>query len=211
MALIAGGFGVGGALGGTLLTGFLGRRSDRARLAADDARRWLSDRRQTCGSYLNLTESMLRQVDSVATFLPRTAGGPISAEYRGYLHDTFMEYAGRWDDELQPALHEVQLMALPGVADLADRVSGALMELSAFIEGPDRYGSDDYYPHWLATRDLVHLVRDAMRKELGLPELGQSPSATDDDWPWLPDRANPDTYRRRFNVTTSEPGLGVGQ
>lgn len=102
----------------------------------------------------------------------------------------------RWEEVLQPALEEIQLLASPEVTDLADRVSGALLHITIEIETPSTFV--DYYPGWFQARDLVQILRDAMRQELGLKALPEQPPdmKLKDNWPWLPDRPDRDSYRQ---------------
>ena len=102
-----------------------------------------------------------------------------------FIRNGLQGYYERWDDELQPALVEVQLIATPEVSDLADRVSAALMEITAPVE-LRRYFVD-YYPGWFQAQDLLQVLQNSMRNELGVSgELDLVPKS--DDWPWLPDR-----------------------
>lgn len=133
-ALLTGAFGLGGVLAGVVLNNRLGRRTDERRLDADDARRWLADRRLIYSNYLSLSEQMLRRVDAVGVFLSYDGNNEITDEDELIIAEGLSEYLAAWEDELQPALHEVQLMASPEVSDLADRVSGALMEVTTTIE-----------------------------------------------------------------------------
>jgi hypothetical protein len=97
--------------------------------------------------------------------------------------DVFTFY-NRWYDELQPALGEVQLLAGPTVAELADRTSMALIRLNEFLSSREKYELVD--EHKLKTRHLLDATRNAMRAELGLT----SPIKTfpvPEDWPWLSD------------------------
>ncbi len=210
IALLTGGFALAGGLGGVVLSGAFTRRADSRRLRAEDERRWLTDRRTAYAAFLALAESMLREVDGVAAFLPYD--GAIDDE-DGYdeeneylMTDGLQEYLERWEEVLQPALGEVQLLASPEVADLADRVSGALMEVTAYIERRDAFTR--YYPAWFQAQDLVEVLRNAMRVELGLPAmLGDSRVAgrRSDDWPWLPDRPTRESYYQGHGMHDS-PG-----
>lgn len=69
-----------------------------------------------------------------------------------------MEYYAKWEDSLQPLLGEVQLLATGSVADLADRVSGALMEITWRVDKRAPFIS--YYPAWFQAQDLLHVLRD---------------------------------------------------
>jgi hypothetical protein len=191
--ILTGSFALGGGLGGVVLTGWLTRRNEKRRLAAEDARRWLADRRRIYAAYLVLAESMLRQIDGLGVFLSYDGSETVSEDDEAMIHEGLFEYHCRWDDELQPALLEVQLMATPTVADLADRVSGALMEITGVVELRGTF--TDYYPGWFQARDLFEVLRNAMRAELGLPEaLSSVARKEDDDWPWLSSRPDRDSY-----------------
>lgn len=182
-ALLAGAFGLVGVLGGAFGTNLVNTRAEQRRLAADDARRWLATRREIYGSYLALTESMLREIEGVATALSYDGSKPASEDDHLELSDGLLTYMLRWDDALQPALYEVQLMASAHVADLADRMAGALMELGSLVDRDQTY--TDYSPHWFRARDMNGALRNAMREELGLAPVDLE-SPRDDYWPWLP-------------------------
>ena len=112
-------------------------------------------------------------------------------------------YFEQWDDDLQPALGEVQLMASSSVADLADRVSGALMDLTSNIE---RRGSfEEHYPAWFQTQDLIQVLRNAMREELGLPPV-DADLPRDLSWPWLTDRPSRESYVQHIRGRTKAEG-----
>ncbi|MGW6499602.1 hypothetical protein [Nonomuraea angiospora] len=191
--ILTGAFALAGGLGGVLLTGLITRRNERRRLAADDERRWLNDRRQIYVRYLTLAQEMHRELDSFAVFLSYDGRNPVDDENEKFISDGLLHYFGRWEDELQPILSEVQLMATPPVTDLADRVSGALMEITTVVEKRGTFIS--YYPGWFQTQDLIDVLRNAMRVELGLPEaLSSTPHNRDADWPWLSDRPPRESY-----------------
>jgi hypothetical protein len=69
VALVSGCLALGGALSGVLLSNTFSRRTDRARLKAEDDRRWLTDRRSVYARFLGLSEAMLREIDGVAVFM----------------------------------------------------------------------------------------------------------------------------------------------
>jgi hypothetical protein len=193
VALLSGGFALAGGLGGVVLSGSLARRADDRRWRAEDQRRWLADRRTTYANFLGLASSMLREIDGIGVFL--TDGDkPIPDDDEQLIANRLFEYWVRWDDELQPALGEVELLASPEVADLADRMSGALMELTAPIEL--RQASDDFYPLEFQAQDLLDVLRNAMRTELGLSAVSREGhlGRRDDEWPWLPDRPPRESY-----------------
>lgn len=193
VALVAGGFGLGGGLAGVALTAWTSRKADERRLAEEDARRWLTDRRRIYADYLGLAETLLKEVDATAVFLSYDGKHSVSEGDEQFLSEGEFDFHRRWDEDLQPALAEVQLMAGPQVADVARRVSGAFLELVHFIES--RAAFSDYYPAWFQTQDLIHVLRNAMRTELGLPPFGSEEiSHEEQDWPWLPDRPPRESY-----------------
>ncbi|WP_161180418.1 hypothetical protein [Streptomyces sp. SID4985] len=193
-ALLAGGFALVGSFGGVLISGSLARRADERRLAAEDERRWLTDRRASYSSYLGLAESMLKEIDSVAAFLSYDGEQPIADDDEELIVEGLADYLVKWDEALQPALGEVELLATPGVADLAGRVSGALLELTSYVE--TRRAFTEYYPSWFQAQDLVEVLKNAMRVELGVSAtlrdatLGRRSA----EWPWLPDRPPREAY-----------------
>lgn len=186
-ALLTGFFALAGALGGVLLRDWVSRRADERRIAAEDARRWLGERRHIYAAYLGLAES-LNEIDRVALLTFDNGSDPLDEEEK---RDLLFDYFQRWEEEVQPSLGEVQLIATSAVTDLADRVSGTLMELTANIEA--RGSFDDHYPAWFQARDLLQVLRNAMREELGLsPVEIQFPRSR--SWPWLPDRPPRESY-----------------
>jgi hypothetical protein len=90
------------------------------------------------------------------------------------------EYTVRWREQLQPALGEIQLLASPEVADLAHGVTLALMDLADEVDSRSHY--DAYYPISLRTNDLLKLLREAMRRELGVS--GELVTQQLRAWPW---------------------------
>lgn len=182
--LLTGAFGLAGVLGGVLLTSHLTRHADERRMSSEDERRWLIDRRSVYAEYLGIIFSMLREMDGLTCFLPNADEEEISEENEAYLKDNLLEYYMDWDDKLQPALEEIQLLAEPKVAELADRTSFALMELGGFVESRQPYSS--VHPYLNQTRRLIDIIRNAMRAELGLVDpVNTFPMPQ--DWPWLPD------------------------
>ncbi|MFI8927011.1 hypothetical protein ACIG3E_04895 [Streptomyces sp. NPDC053474] len=193
-ALLAGGFALAGSLGGVLISGNLARRTDERRLAAEDERRWLTDRRASYSSYLGLAESMLKEIDSVAVLLSYDGEQPVTSDEEELIVEGLADYLVKWDEVLQPALGEVQLLATSEVADLADRVSGALLELTIYVE--TRRAFTEYYPSWFQAQDLVKVLKDAMRVELGVSATFQNATLSRQlaEWPWLPDRPPREAY-----------------
>lgn len=179
---------VAGAAVGALLAWLLARAADKRRLDAEDKRRWLADRRSVYASYLGLAGAMLQEIDSFAIFL----SGEGSEEQEEWIKEGLLDYLYKWETELQRALGEVQLLASPDVVDLAERVSGALMDITAPVEL--RQAFDDYYPGWFQTQDLVSVLLNAMRGELGLLPAALGPSRRDENWPWLDNRPARESY-----------------
>lgn len=182
--IIAGLIGVGGSLGGVVLTTALGNRADRERLAETDARRWLEDRRKSYAEYLVLSQAMLQDIDRAAAFLPYDESEVASAEDEALRKEILFDYHVRWDDELQPLLADLSLLAGAKVGDMADRAAGALMEITGTVEAGGAYL--EFSPQYFRARDLVGRLRNAMRSELGLDEALDLESPRDGIWPWLP-------------------------
>src|SRR4051812_14500871 len=133
-ALLTGGFTIGGGIAVAVLSALLGRTGEKRRVRVEDDRRWLMDRRAAYAKYLGLAEVMLREIDGVAAFLSYDGQGEIPPKDEELLAEGLFDYFVKWEESLQPLLGEVQLLAVGEVADLADRVSGALMEVTWRIE-----------------------------------------------------------------------------
>ncbi|MCW2900211.1 MAG: hypothetical protein JWO67_2476 [Streptosporangiaceae bacterium] len=198
-SLLTGAFGLGGGLGGVLLSSGLAQRGERRRLTAEDERRWLADRRGIYASYLGLAESMHKEIDRFAVFLSYDGTKAISDEEEEMIGESLREYFMKWEDELQPALGQVRLMGTPKVVDLAERVAVALMEITSEVELRKTF--TDYYPGWFQVGDLLRVLLNAMRKELGLPETS---SSRDQDWPWLPERPSRESYVQKHPRPSAE-------
>lgn len=195
LAVIAGSF----ALGGVLLGGAVNYLAAWRQRVAEDKRRWLADRRSLYATYLGIAASKMQEIDSSATFLRHWPDDPMpNDEDQGFIYEGLHEYINGWETELQPALGEVQLLASDRVADLADRVSSALMELTFFLEADQAF--TDYYPMWFQTQDLLGVLRNAMREELGLGELPNTRVRSGDDYPWLPDRPTRESYHQAHHT-----------
>lgn len=208
-ALTAGGFALSGTLAGVSLSTWFARRAEADRLREEDARRWLSDRRTTYAVFLVLAESMLREIDGVAVFLSYDGTKAIPAEDEALRSDGLTTYLMRWDDELQPALVDVQLLAGAKVADLADRAAGALMELTAVIETKGAF--TEFHPQWFKARDLLGVLRNAMRRELGLLDAVDAELPRSGDWPWLSERPTEEEYIRRQTAIPGRHHLTEGE
>lgn len=207
--VVAGGFGVTGTIVGVVMTTWLGRSAERRRLAAEDDRRWLADRRRVYVAFLVLSQSMLREIDGVAGFLPYCGDEELADEDEAFIADGLMDYIARWDDQLQPMLSDVLLVAGSGVADLADRVSGALMEITGVVE--KRGPFVNYYPGWFRAQDLLGVLRNAMRAELGLNDAIETNYPRDSEWPWLEDRPSEEEYIRRQTEIQGRPPLTTSE
>ena len=208
-ALMAGGFALAGTLAGVSLSTWFARRAEVERLREQDARRWLSDRRTSYATFLVLAESMLREIDGVAVFLSYDGMKGVPSEDEELRRDGLTTYFMRWDDELQPALVDVQLLAGAQVADLADRVTGALMEITSVIETKGAF--TEFYPQWFRARDLLGVLRNAMRGELGLAEPVDAELPRSGNWPWLSDRPTEEEYIRRQTEVPGRHPLTEGE
>lgn len=191
-SIITGSFTLVAGMAGILLTGRVNRRTNRQKQADEDDRRWLNDRRQIYAQFLSLCESLLRQADSVAVFMSYDGEKAASVEDEEILEEGHLEFIQSWEERLQPVFFEVQLMASPHVAELADRVSGAILELETLIGSGKIFVK--YYPTWFQARDLVQVLRNSMREELNLLPLGDVTYPRSKDWPWLADRPPREAY-----------------
>lgn len=135
-ALVTGGFTIAGGVAVAILSALLGRSGEKRKVKVDDDRRWLMDRRTVYAKYLGLAEVMLREIDGIAAFLSYDGKDKITPEDEAMLAEGLSDYFAKWEESLQPLLGEVQLLAVGEVADLADRVSGALMDVTWRIEKP---------------------------------------------------------------------------
>lgn len=207
--VVAGSFAVIGTIVGGLMTTGFGQSAERRRLAAEDDRRWLADRRKVYASFLVLSQSMLREIDGVAVFLPYQGDEEVTEEDEAFIGEGLTDYFTRWDEELQPSLGDVQLVAGADVADLTHRVSGALMEITAVVE--KRGPFVNYYPGWFRAQDLLGVLRNAMRTELGLKDAVVADYPRDEQWPWLPDRPSEGEYIRRQTEIPGRPPLTASE
>lgn len=202
VALVSGSIGIVGVIGGIWLTALTTKGAESRRLASEDQRRWQSERRSMYSAYLGYAEVLLRKVENVGVFLTYDEPGGLDLETEEIVQQGLLEYFEEWENTLQPALGEVQLLASPEVAELADRVSGALMECSGPIE--QRSSFTEYCPTWFQTRDLINVLRNAMRAELGLTGMLDQ-VARSREWPWLPERPARDTYIQSHPGTKPSP------
>lgn len=183
------------ALLGSTATYLLSRSGDRRRLAAEDERRWLNDRRTLYARYLGVVEYLERDADSIACFLPHDEHAPaMKNDDERVVREMFQEWMERWDTELQPMLSEMELLATPTVADLAARAAHGIL---AAVPQPQYLKADEsritpavYSEHWPTqqmAKGLREPLRNEMRIELGLdPVSNQAPD--DQNWPWLGDQ-----------------------
>lgn len=193
IALVTGAFTLGAGVGGVLLAGWQARKTEERHLAAEDARRWLDERRRIYANYLGLVEALLHLLDTAGVFLPSEDGRELSEQDEAVLEEDHGRFLGRWFDDLQPALADVRMMAsTASVADLADRVSGGLWIIAGMVD--ERHPYPEFHPAWFQAKDLAQVLRAAMRRELGLPAGDPAPFEREDDWPWLPDRPSRQSY-----------------
>jgi hypothetical protein len=93
-------------ISGALLGGHFTQRTEQRRVANEDARRWLADRRHAYAAYLAIVASMLRSIyDKVSVFDEKT----IALDNKSMLKEYSITFYRRWTDEVLPALGEVQL------------------------------------------------------------------------------------------------------
>jgi hypothetical protein len=189
--LLTGGFTLAAGVVGAVLAGVFARLGQKRGYQAEIDRQWITDRRAVYARYLALAEVMHREIDSIACFLSCDGKDKVKQEDDDLISEGLIDYFATWEDDLQPLLGELQLVASRNVADLADRVSGALMEMTRFLELRQAFTS--YYPVWFQAQDLIHVLRNEMRVELGLDSHGES-SRADHDWPWLASRPSAETY-----------------
>lgn len=197
-----------------------GRAADHRRLSEEDARRWLNDRRTLYAHYLAVITGFENDCSDTACFLPYKRGDPFDDDVRQFIGDETLELFVRWQDDITPGLTEIELMASPKVSDLAARAAFAIYQSAPSVQypGTDReqivptsYG--DYWPSSQCARDLIDLLRNAMRVELGLEPV-QNMALTDADWPWLPSqRATLEHYEQQQSHSRAKrrhPSFEVG-
>lgn len=181
------------ALLGALLSWLVNRSGDKRRLDAEDERRWMKDRRSLYARYLSLIEQLDREAGSIACFLPSNTEAPaISEKDEAFVREMSHEWIGRWDDEVQPALSEMELMAEPKLADLAARAAHAILAAVPQIQivdidtGENTITPSDYGRYWRTAKEVrpvIETMRNEMRSELGLHAVTNK-ALTDPDWPW---------------------------
>jgi hypothetical protein len=116
-ALLTGAFGLGGIIGGALLTSHFAQRTDQRRIMSEDERRLLTDRRQVYARFFAMATSMLISIKDMAVS-----------------KDVSKSFFEQWENELRPVLGEIQLLADPKMAELAECAAWALMLLNEFRE-----------------------------------------------------------------------------
>lgn len=182
------------ALLGIWLGHLLKTREDRQRLQAEDERRWMAERRGAYAAFLQEAYAMARDIEWLALNLsydPTTPGDSDLAVVAEGLPD----YYGRWDEQTQEALANLQLISGARVGELAQRVVDALLEVATPVE--TRGSFTEYYPLKFALDDLIQVLHNAMREELGVPEpINWEDRRRDDEWPWLAGRPAIDSYRQ---------------
>ncbi len=96
----------------------------------------------------------------------------IAPDDESMLKEFLIAFYRRWNDEVQPAVGEVQLLASPAVTDLADRTSWALMELHQIVDegrARDSVRTGELLAEFsVKSYHLLDATRNAMRTELGL-------------------------------------------
>lgn len=137
--------------------------------------------------------------------LPYRGDETLTDEDEGFLREGLTHYFMRWEEDLQPALSDLQLVAGGKVADLAERASGALMEITGFVESRGPFVN--YYPAWFRAQDLCVVLRNAMRSELGVQDAVKTTYPRPADWPWLDDRPSEEEYIRRQTEMRGRPPL----
>jgi hypothetical protein len=98
--LASGGIGIVGVIGGILLTALVTKGAESRRLAAEDQRRWQSDRRSVYSAYLGHAEVLLRNLDSVGVFLAHEEPGLADPVDEALVREGLMEYVEQWDNTL---------------------------------------------------------------------------------------------------------------
>jgi hypothetical protein len=173
-ALLTGAFGLGGVLGGATLTSRLSRRADQQRIAAEDQRRWLSDRRQLYAAYLALVVALLTEIERARALLSNDANRRVSDDTLREIAESVTNIYLRCEGEVGQALGEVQFLAEPNVAELAERTLWAIYELNAFIDVTRPPFTDEFFSifadYAAKVDNLIQTMRNAMREELGIQE-----------------------------------------
>lgn len=204
-------FSLGGVVIGVAVGHLSGRAADRRRFAAEDARRWLSERRALYARYLALVEGLQRSADDVACLLRDDDGSPpVDGDAARDIRERSNEWIGRWQDEVLPMLTEIELMASQQVSDLAARSSHGILAAIPQVQylAPDRsqITPETYRDCWTTSQlagDLIAALRNAMRAELGLGPV-ENTAPGDPAWPWLTDRP-PDEHHPPLRSQRDHP------
>ena len=141
---------------------------------------------------------MLQAIDRTSAFLSYDGTEPIKKGDEELLNEEIVGLYGRWDDEIRFALGEVQLIASPYVAEVADRSAWALMLLIGAMDSRKTWLGDvdtrktfqEVNQAYYLTLHLIEALRNEMRKELGFTDPVHSWPRSKEwtDWPWLSDK-----------------------
>jgi hypothetical protein len=165
-SVLTGFFTVIAAFGGIVINNRMLVASERLRIAADDNRLWLADRRKAYVRFLTTCEDMLRDLDQIDRINSSIEDVFPGTENEALAREELVMYLGKWEDVLQPRLLEVRLVANFEVDDLASRMSGALFAAPSIADEDEVLDQPD--PERLQARELLYKLRTAMRQELGL-------------------------------------------
>jgi len=185
---------VASALLGIWLGHMLKTREDVQRLQAEDERRWMAERKVAYSAFLQEAHAMAREIEWLALNLPYDPSKPGDGDLNVVAED-LPTYYGRWDEKTQEVLTNLQLVSGARVGELAQRVVDALLEVATPVETRGYF--TEYYPLMLALDDLIQVLHNAMREELGMPDpIDWEGRRADDHWPWLEDRPPISTFRQ---------------
>lgn len=135
---------LGGVVVGGLLSALTARWSHQRTMAAEDARRWLVDRRKLYAEYLAALEQAYRGERDLGSAL-KAFCSDIQLDAAEKVTAIFDRTTGQFT-EIQILLSELQLLALPEVAELAERTAQALLKplqkaTTAFGDSVDAWGA----------------------------------------------------------------------
>lgn len=77
------------------------------------------------------------------------------------------------------------------------------MEITGVVE--TRGPFVNYYPVWFRAQDLLGVLRNTMRAELGLNDAIAAAYPRDTEWPWLQDRPSEEEYIGRQTEIPGRP------